>query len=130
MQYQGASTDEVPLALAHQGETQLQFLKADSDIWRSMKQYTASVCVNSKQNVVAITCPKASLLTFWQLDNNEFLSSHKLKDGAGATLLADKFVASTGRGQVISQSTPLTSYQVNADFDDIRWDNHMTSILS
>lgn len=130
MQYQGASTDEVPLALAHQGETQLQFLKADSDIWRSMKQYTASVCVNSKQNVVAITCPKASLLTFWQLDNNEFLSSHKLKDGAGVTLHADKLVASTGRGQVVSQSNPLTSYQVNADFDDIRWDNHMTSILS
>lgn len=128
MQYQGASTDEVPLAISHQGEEKLQYLKADSNTWRSMKQYTASVCINSKQNVVVITCPKASLLTYWQLNSNEFISSHKLKDGAGATLVDDHFVASTGRGRVITHQDPLSSYQLSQDFNDIRWDNHMTSI--
>ena len=38
-----------------------------------MKQYTASVCINSQNNTVVITCPKADLLTFWQLDSNEFI---------------------------------------------------------
>jgi len=130
MQYQGASTDEVPLAIAHQGESQLQYLKADVNTWRSMKQYTASICINDKDNTVAITCPKASLLTYWQLDSNEFISSHKLKDGAGATLAAGKFVISTGRGRVISQENPLVPYQISADFNELRWDNHMTSIVS
>ena len=128
MQYQGASTDEVPLAIAHDGEEKLQFLKAGTDTWRSMKQYTASVCINSKQNLVAITCPKASLLTYWQLDTNEFIASHKLKDGAGATLAANKVYASTGRGRIISQRGPLYDYQVSADFEGIRWDNHMAAI--
>jgi hypothetical protein len=130
LQYQGASTDEVPLAISHQGEEQLQFLNADINTWRKMKQYTASVCINSQNNTVVITCPKADLLTFWQLDSNEFIASHKLKDGAGATLIADDFVASTGRGRIIAQENPLLPYQVKADFEDLRWDNHMTSIVS
>ena len=95
LQYQGASTDEVPLAVSHHGEDQLLLLQADTDTWRKMKHYTASVCINTESNTVAITCPKSDLLTFWQLDSNEFISSHKLKDCAGATLVADSFVAST-----------------------------------
>ncbi|ALO33753.1 hypothetical protein CMT41_02760 [Colwellia sp. MT41] len=130
LQYQGASTDEVPLALSHHGEEQLTLLKADINTWRSMKQYTASVCINSDSNTVLITCPKADLLTFWQLDCNEFIASHKLKDAAGATLIADNFIASTGRGRVISQSEPLKPYQVSGDFNDLRWDNHMTAIAA
>ena len=130
LQYQGAATDEVPLAISHHGENQLSLLKADIDTWRSMKQYTASVCINSKSNTVVITCPKADLLTFWQLDSNTFISSHKLKDGAGATLIENSFIASTGRGRVISQDDPQKPYQVRGDFNDLRWDNHMTAILA
>ncbi|KGJ94951.1 DUF1513 domain-containing protein [Colwellia psychrerythraea] len=128
LQYQGASTDEVPLALSHHGEEQLTLLKADINTWRSMNQYTASVCINSNSNTVMITCPKADLLTFWQLDSNEFIASHKLKDGAGATLIVDDFIASTGRGRVILQKDPLKPYQVTGDFNDLRWDNHMAAI--
>jgi hypothetical protein len=128
LQYQGASTDEVPLAISHHGEDQLSLLKTDNSTWRSMKQYTASVCINSKSNMVAITCPKADLLTFWQLDSNEFIASHKLKDGAGATLIDERFIVSTGRGRIICQNNPLKPYQVNADFNELRWDNHMTAI--
>lgn len=130
MQYQGASTDVVPLAIAHQGEEKLQFLKADTNIWRSMKQYTASVCIDSTKKLIAITCPKANLLTYWHLDTQAFITSHKLKDGAGVTLAADKIYASSGRGRVISQTEPLDAYQVKADFVGIRWDNHMTAIAA
>lgn len=128
LQYQGASTDEVPLAISHYGEEKLTLLKADTNTWRSMKQYTASVCINSKSNTVVITCPKANLLTYWQLDSNEFIASHKLKDAAGATLIAGSFIASTGRGRVISQHEPLKPYQVSGHFNELRWDNHMAAI--
>ena len=128
LQYQGASTDEVPLGISHHGEDQLTLLKADANTWRSMKQYTASVCINSNRNTVAITCPKANLITYWQLDSNEFIASHKLKDATGATLIADSFIASTGRGRVIWQNEPLKPYQISGDFNELRWDNHMTAI--
>lgn len=128
LQYQGASTDDVPLALSHQGENSLSLLKADNNTWRSMKQYTSSVCVNNNNNTVAITCPKADLLTLWQLETNEFIASYKLKDGAGVTLIKDRFIVSTGRGRIVLQDDPLTHYQVAADFKGLRWDNHMDVI--
>ncbi|MEI6895403.1 MAG: DUF1513 domain-containing protein [Colwellia sp.] len=130
LQYQGAATDEVPLAISHHGEAQLSLLKADNKTWRSMKHYTASVCINSQNNTVAITCPKANLLTYWRLDSDEFIASYKLKDGAGLTKVAGSFIASTGRGQLISQQSPLKPYQLKADFKALRWDNHMAAMIS
>jgi len=130
LQYQGASTDEVPLAISHHGEAQLQLLQADTNIWRSMKQYTASVCINDAENTVAISCPKASLLTYWQLDTGKYLASHKLKDGAGLALVNNTYIASTGRGHVIAQKNINSAYQEKATFTDLRWDNHMTAIAS
>ncbi len=88
------------------------------------------VCIDSTKKLIAITCPKANLLTYWHLDTQAFITSHKLKDGAGVTLAADKIYASTGRGRVISQTEPLHAYQVKADFVGIRWDNHMTAIAA
>jgi len=130
MQYQGTSTNEVPLAISHHGEQQLQLLQADTNTWRSMKQYTASVCINDAENTVAISCPKASLLTFWQLDSDKFISSHKLKDGAGLALVDNHFIASTGRGHVVAQGDVNSRYQNKASFANLRWDNHMTAITS
>jgi hypothetical protein len=129
LQYQGAPTDEVPLAISHHGESELQHLKADMSIWRSMKHYTASVCVNSKSNLVAITCPKANLITYWALDSDTFIASHKLKDGAGVALAAEQFISSTGRGRVITHKTPYIPYKELTSFNDLRWDNHMASLL-
>ena len=130
LQYQGSSTDIVPLAISHSGEAQLQLLKANTNTWRSMKQYTASVCINDTDNTVAISCPKANLLTFWQLESGEFITSHRLKDGAGLALMDNTFIASTGRGQVVAQNDVNIGYQTKASFADLRWDNHMSAIVS
>jgi hypothetical protein len=130
LQYQGAYTDDVPLVVSHQGEEQLQFLEASNDIWRRLKHYTASVCINSTENYVAITCPKANLLTYWQLDNNQFIASHKLKDNAGLAVVENSIITSTGRGRITRQMNPKINYEIKADFKDFRWDNHMTAIES
>jgi hypothetical protein len=130
LQYQGASTDEVPLAISHQGESQLQLLKADVNTWRSMRQYTASVCINNQENTVVISCPKASLLTCWTLDTGDFITSHKLKDGAGLALVDNMFIASTGRGKIVAHNYLSQPHHQSPLFDGLRWDNHMTAIVS
>lgn len=85
---------------------------------------------NGLSSPLFILPPREYLLTLWQLDSNEFIASHKFKYSAGATLIADDFIVSTGRGRVVSQKMPLKPYQVNAEFTDLRWDNHMTVILA
>ncbi len=58
----------------------------------------------------------------------EFIASEKLRDGAGVTLLTEGFIASTGKGRIVQQSQPLQPYKVRGEFNNIRWDNHLTSI--
>jgi len=130
LQYQGRPNDEVPLAISHHGEAQLSVLNAEQSIWRSMKHYTSSVCINSDKNTVAITCPRANLVTYWQLNSGDFMTSYKIKDGAGVTLIADDFIISSGRGRIIAQQDPKQGYSIRGDFEPLQWDNHMNAILA
>ena len=129
LQYQGRLNDEVPLAISHHGEAQLSVLNAEQSTWRSMKHYTSSVCINSLNNTVAITCPRANLVTYWQLNSGDFIASYKIKDGAGVTLLANNFIVSTGRGRIIAQQNPTQDYSIRGDFEPLQWDNHMNAIF-
>jgi len=134
LQYQGLKTDLVPLIVSHQGEEQLRYLHAGEDLWRSMNQYTASVCIDNEHDRVAVSCPRSDLITYWSLASNEFIGSEKLKDGAGLAFVGDMY-ASSGKGQVIEllarenkQQSLLSRHGMN--FSDIRWDNHMTKIIA
>lgn len=98
-------------------EAQLSVLNAEQSIWRSMKHYTSSVCINSHNNTVAINCPRANLVTYWQLNSGDFIASYKIKDGAGVTLLADNFIVSTGRGRIVAQQDPKQGYSIRGDFE-------------
>lgn len=133
LQYQGTKTDLVPLAFSHQfdqGQSQLKYLKADDEIWRSMKQYTASVCIDDHHQIVAISCPRGNMLTYWHLDNGQFMAKQPLKDGAGLALYsntkqnnaAQQIVATSGKGKA------LFGQQHEVNFKQVCWDNHLTAI--
>jgi hypothetical protein len=134
LQYQGVNTDLVPLVVSHQGEDQLSFLHANENLWRSMNQYTASVCIDNEHSRVAVSCPRSDLITYWSLTNDEFIGSEKLKDGAGLAFIDDMY-ASSGKGQVIellareSEKQSLLSTH-GMSFSSIRWDNHMTAVIA
>jgi len=124
LQYQGAKTDQVPLAISHQGQNQLSFLQADEHVWRKMNQYTASVCINNASNTVAISCPRGDIITVWDLKTDRFIEQIKMRDVAGLAVVKQQFVATNGKGTVLQPLTSLKSLQ----FDNVRWDNHLTSI--
>jgi hypothetical protein len=134
LQYQGLKTDLVPLVITHRGEEQLRYLHANKNIWRSMNQYTASVCIDNEHNRVAVSCPRSDLITYWSLATDEFIGSEKLKDGAGLAFVGDMY-ASSGKGKVIEllahenkEQSLLSTHDMS--FSDIRWDNHMTTIVA
>jgi hypothetical protein len=131
LQYQGARNDLVPLAISHHGEDSLSFLSASNDIWRSMNQYTASVCIDDKLSLVAISCPRADLITYWSLESGEYLTSEKFSDGAGLTRI-DKIYATSGKGRLItSRVTSKNSHDVKEfSFSNLKWDNHLTHIFA
>jgi len=125
LQYQGAKTDQVPLAISHQGEQALEFLNADDTTWQRFNQYTASVCIDEANNQVAISGPRGDLITLWDLTTDTFLKKINMRDVAGLSLSNGQLIASNGKGQTINvNEVPL---QPNV-FDDVRWDNHLTTI--
>jgi hypothetical protein len=132
LQYQGAKTDLVPLAISHHGENSLTYLSASEHIWRRMNHYTASVCIDDVLDIAAISCPRADLITYWSLKNNEYLSSEKFADGAGLTHI-NKIYATSGKGRLIESK--ITSSSSNNDslesfsFPGLKWDNHLSHIV-
>jgi hypothetical protein len=131
LQYQGAKTDLVPLAISHQGENSLTYLSASDDTWRRMNQYTASVCIDNKLNIAAISCPRADLITYWSLKTNKYLNSERFADGAGLTYL-DNIYATSGKGRVMSSKimSDKNENQQSFSFPKLRWDNHLTHIIA
>jgi len=137
LQYQGPKNDLVPLAISHHGESTLQYLSASESIWRRMNQYTASVCVNDQHELVAISCPRADMITYWSLTTGEYLRSEKFADGAGLTNI-DAIYASSGKGNFRRSSITDNAQQqalattaataATRHFDGLKWDNHLTHI--
>ncbi|NQZ90342.1 MAG: DUF1513 domain-containing protein [Colwellia sp.] len=128
LQYQGTKTDLVPLAISHFQGGALKYLTAPNHQWRSMSQYTASVCVDNNNDLVAISCPRADMITYWSLSNDNFLGTERLSDGAGLAY-TDRLFASSGKGRIAELVKGNTySSKLAFSFDKLRWDNHMLAM--
>lgn len=122
LQYQGAKNDLVPLAISHQGSEPAKYLQASDDVWRRLNQYTASVCIDDESGQVAISCPRADLITFWCLVSGDFIKSSKLADGAGLAKIG-KIYASNGKGRIVD----VVNKENIMPFEGLKWDNHLIS---
>jgi hypothetical protein len=128
LQYQGIRTDLVPLAVSHIQGSSLKYLKASKQQWRSMNQYTASICVDDNNSLVAISCPRADMITYWSLNNDSFLGTERLSDGAGLAY-TDKLFASSGKGQIAELAKgSISSSRLAFSFNQLRWDNHLLAM--
>lgn len=125
LQYQGAKSAQVPLAISHQGQQELQFLKADDTTWARFNQYTASVCIDEPNNQIAISAPRGDLITLWDLKTDNFIKKINMRDVAGLSMSNNQLIASNGKGQTMN--VDVSPLKTNT-FRDIRWDNHLTTI--
>jgi len=127
LQYQGAKNDLVPLACSHHGQDKLQYLSANESTWRAMNQYTASVAIDNAKKVAVISCPRANMLTYWSLEDDSFITSEKLADGAGLTF-TDQIFASSGKGRLTTSKVLNTQGNQSFEHDALKWDNHLNHI--
>lgn len=130
MQYQGNKQDTVPLIAFHKGEDQLQYAKASTEAWRGMKQYTASISLNIKQQLAAVTTPRGNAVTFWDMKTGHLLHRETMTDVAGVTYSNKDncFVTTTGIGDifVFASGSMKKADAQHYRIADTRWDNHMS----
>ena len=132
MQYEGPPGDDVPLLAAYRAPGSLVPLAAPLDHQRSMRQYVASVAVDPAGRVAVATCPRANLVTFWDVRTGRYAGRRRLRDAGGAAFAAAgrEFVVSTGQGAIVRFDADTLALRDAATvrIPDLKWDNHLTAI--
>ncbi|WP_164887170.1 DUF1513 domain-containing protein [Hahella sp. KA22] len=127
-QYEGPITDTPPLVYMHKSGSPIQAASAEYSLWRSLKNYTGSVVINSQLRVAGITSPRGDSITLWNLDAHKCVGKISLPDVCGLSLTPDgkEFLASSGEGEVIRVDPLTMKVEQHWSVAGTRWDNHMT----
>ena len=125
-QYMGDSSDSVALLAIKRPNQPLQHFPVAAEQLQMMKQYTASVAVNSELRLLAMTAPRGNRLFIWDLDDASVRLDAALPDCAGVAALPEGFVVSAGIGRC--RLYDCRQQQISAQPLDLPaglWDNHL-----
>ena len=128
MQYEGPAEDQPPLLFTVDRDG-LKLLEAPAPIQRRMKNYCGSIAMAASGEVMAASCPRGGIVTFWSVETRELIHVHDVPDGCGlaATGSANAFLVSSGVGerQIVN---PVGKSVVSLPrVSNARWDNHIAS---
>jgi len=129
LQYQGDPSALVPLVALHTRENSLRPLPTPELVQLSVHQYAASVCIDAATGNAVVTCPKGNLVTFWNVNQEQFVGDTQFDDCAGVCVDAktQEFVLSNSFGEVrrlrTQDFTELASESVRVA--QLQWDNHL-----
>jgi uncharacterized protein len=127
MQYEGDKRDRVPLVGVHAGGA-IRLLDAPPAIERRMRQYAGSVAFDQGGRLLAVSCPRGNLITFWHAQTGRLVGQTELADGCGVAP-ADApgaFVITGGRGEVVRVEPGHEETPVRVAAQSLAvWDNHL-----
>ena len=128
-QYEGMPEDTPPLLASIQSGA-LKYHSAPLGVQRSMRNYCGSVSFDTAGRVLAVSCPRGHLVTFWTHEG-EFVSSNALRDGCGLAPIntSGEFIATSGEGEIIRSKVDTAETLEGATSDGIKWDNHLIARL-
>lgn len=128
MQYEGPAEDRPPLVVTLDRDG-LKLLEAPAPVQRRMKNYCGSIATAASGEVMAVSCPRGGIVTFWSVETRELIHVYDVPDGCGlaATGSANAFLVSSGAGerQIID---PVGKSVVSLPrVSNARWDNHIAT---
>ena len=131
MQYEGPSSDRVPLAaLSRPGEA-LRLLEFPERLLGRLRNYCGSAAFDSSGRVLATTSPVGGVTALWDRAAGTALGYVEIADGCGLAPTAQdaRFFVTSGQGGGYmvdaSEGQPTRSAVESRFLNDGRWDNHM-----
>ena len=128
MQYEGDRRDRVPLVGLYEAGGTVSLLHAPRSIERRMRHYTGSVAFDATGSILAVSCPRGNLVTFWDAGTGAYLSHIKAVDASGIarTDRDGEFLITGGNGAMwIVDSRTRTTHAFLETESELRWDNHL-----
>ena len=128
MQYEGPAEDRPPLVFIVDRD-RLTLLEAPAPVQERMKNYCGSIAMDASGKVLAVSCPRGDIATFWSVENRELIHVHEIADGCGlaATGSANAFLVSSGMGERQIVDPVRKSVVSLPRVNNARWDNHIAS---
>ncbi len=126
LQYEGPKRHRVPLLALFNG-TDLKLAETPGPVAKAMRNYAGSVAYDMSGAIIALTCPRGNLVSFWTSDDGTYLGSHTAQDVCGIAALETPGHFAFTAGPLAVDAT-LDAASPMATFADTQWDNHLVSI--
>jgi uncharacterized protein len=126
MQYEGSKRDRVPLVAVHAGGD-IRLLEAPPGIERRMRHYAGSVAFDQSGRLLAVSCPRGNLITFWEARTGRLIDQAEIADGCGVAPAEapGTFVITGGRGDVVTIAAGQGGRTPMDVAGQTAWDNHL-----
>jgi uncharacterized protein len=132
MQWEGDPEAGVPLVGLADGSG-LHLLEAPPEVVPAMAAYVGSVAADGSGRLVAASCPRGGIVTFWDATaGGRFAGSAPLPDGCGVAPDAapGRFALSSGTGVTATAGAPdWRPAGLAGTPGHLAWDNHLTRRL-
>ena len=115
-QYEGNSTDQVPLIAKVTLDKGLDFPGLSPDLVKNLVQYTGSVACSEDGKTIAVSSPKGSIITFIDTASHAITHQERINQVCGLAWSAAGLV-----------HTSLTG-AMNTKLHSVKWDNHISMI--
>ena len=128
LQYEGPEEDLPPLLFTWSGgEPKLH--RAPPDVQRAMRNYCGAIAMEVSGRVMAASCPRGNLVTFWEVGTGAYLNALPMADGCGVapTGTANEFLITSGTGKRVRYNLVRRVARPLPDAYDTAWDNHVTA---
>jgi hypothetical protein len=126
MQYEGSKRDRVPLVGVHDGGD-IRLLEAPPEIERRMRHYAGGVAFDQSGRLLAVSCPRGNLITFWDVRTGRLIDQAEIADGCGVAPAEapGTFVITGGRGDVVTIEAGQGGRTPMDVAGQTAWDNHL-----
>lgn len=129
MQYEGPDDDRPPLVFTWAGGAPRLF-EAPGAVQADMRNYCGAVAMDASGSVLAASCPRGNMVTFWDVDSGQLVDHVQMPDGCGiaATSVPNRFLVTSGTG-IRAVYDPLAgTREPVSSVPGMQWDNHVAAL--
>jgi hypothetical protein len=131
-QHQGPLSERPPLVGFHRRGGDVALMMAPDDAQLAMENYIGSVAIDRSGEVAALSSPRGSTVTYWDVSSKRYLGRTQAADvcGLAPARKAQTFLLTCGTGQVeIRDAAGLASaFGASAALGAYQWDNHAAAL--
>lgn len=122
-------TKHVPLTGVHRPGESLSVLKQPQTLIDRLSDYVGSTAICEETRIAGYASPRGNLALFWNIDSEEFIGYHQLRDVCGLAVSHQHkaFILSNSLGAIreLDHSSLAERRAKRRQIERVRWDNHL-----